>query len=408
MQTLNKKQYQTSSNSGENMSNLLQTYNPLPVYFESADGPWLFDDKGKKYLDCICGIGVTNIGHNNKAVIDAIKNQAEKILHTSNLVKVKQQEQLADKLNELSGINAKCFFANSGAEALEAAIKLARLYGHSKNIDSPKIIVMERAFHGRTMACITASGSKKIQEGFEPLLDGFVRVPFNDPAALDALSNDKDIAAVLLEPIQGEGGINIPDAGYLKKVREICDKNSWLMILDEVQAGIGRTGKMFCYQHDDIKPDAVTLAKGLGNGIPIGAIMVKDKYAGLFKPGSHGTTFGGNPLSSSVALAVLNEIESKNLAENAAKKGKILLDKLKETLKDNSHVVNIRGKGLMIGIELDKPCRGILKHALEHGILFNITRDTTIRLLCPLIIENEHIDYIIKTIPVLIEKFYAE
>lgn len=388
-------------------NHLLNVYNQLPIHFEYGKGAWLFDAAGNKYLDAFSGIAVTGLGHNHPAVTATIQQQAAKLLHISNVVEIPQQSALADLLVEVAGMDAKVFFNNSGAEAVETALKLARLYGHSKNIESPKIAVMQGAFHGRTFATITAGDNAKAKAGFEPLLPGLVRVPYNNPAAIEAaLKDDKDIVAVLVEPIQGESGVKVPADDYLNKVRAICDEYKVLMLLDEVQSGMGRTGKFFAHQFNNILPDAITLAKGLANGIPIGACIIRAPYCDLFKVGSHGATFGGNPLSCATAQTTVQEIVQHKLYENAAKQGKKLLDGFKAALKDNPHVVEIRGKGLMIGIQLDKECRPILPIALKHGIIFNIANLNTIRLLPPLIINDQETQQIIDTIPQLIKEFY--
>ena len=397
---------------------LLNSYTPLPVNFEYGNGVWLFDKNNKRYLDLISGLGVTGLGHSNPKIITAISNQSAKLLHVSNLVQVPQQAILAKMLVTLAGLysttnnlSAKVFFSNSGTEAIEAAIKLTRLYGHSKNITNPKIIVMDNAYHGRTLAALSATGNLELRKGFEPLLDCFIRIPFNDITALTNISSSKDakdIVAILLEPIQGEGGISIPNDDYLKNVRTICSNINWLMMLDEVQTGIGRTGQLFCYQHYNIIPDVITIAKGLANGIPIGACIIKQPFADLFTPKSHGSTFGGNPLACSVAIASLQEITEHKLWEKAATSGVYFLNKLKQALNNNSHVLEVRGKGLMIGVELDKPCRDIMLIALEHGLLCNVTKNTVIRLLPPLIIEKEHIDFAVEKITLIINQFYSK
>lgn len=389
-------------------NHLLNTYNQIPIHFERGEGAWLYDADGNRYLDAYSGIAVTGLGHNYPAVTQAIQSQAAKIIHASNLVHIPQQEELSNLLAAASGMESRVFFNNSGAEALETIIKLARLYGHSKNIAVPKIIVMEGAFHGRTMATISAGYSKKNQQGFEPLLEGFIHVKYNDPAAIEAAGKaDPSVVAVLLEPIQGETGINTPSADYLNKVRAICDKNKWLMLVDEVQAGMGRTGKFFCYQHNDILPDAVTLAKGLANGVPIGACIIRAPYCDLFKPGSHGATFGGNPLSCAAGIATVNAIQQQKIYENAAKQGKKLKDSLTASLAGNKHVKEVRGKGLMIGVQLDRECREILMLALKNRIIFNIANLDTIRLLPPLIIDDAQTQQIADLIPKLIEEFVS-
>lgn len=387
---------------------LLETYNPLPIQFDHGDGVWLYDTAGNKYLDAYCGIAVTGLGHNYPAVTETIQKQAAKILHTSNVVEIPQQMQLAELLVKLSGMDAKVFFNNSGAEAVETMIKLARLYGHSRNIEVPKIIVFERSFHGRTMATISAGGSAKAQEGFGPLVHGMVRVKYNDPAAIElALKTDKDIVAVLVEPIQGESGVQSPADDFLNKVRALCDEYKALMLVDEVQSGMGRTGKFFCHEFNNIHPDAISLAKGLANGVPIGACIIRAPYYNLFKVGSHGATFGGNPLSCATAITTVNEIIDKKWHENAAKQGKKILESLKKSLAGNKHVVEIRGKGLLIGVQLDKECRDILPIALKKGIIFNIANLNTLRLLPPLIIDDAQTQQICDLIPEIINEYYG-
>lgn len=389
-------------------NHLVHAYSPLPVQFERGEGAYLYDTKGNKYLDAYCGIAVTLLGHNNPAVTKTIQTQAAKIIHASNLVEIPQQIELSNMLAALAGFDGEVFFNNSGAEAVETAIKLARLYGHSKQIAVPKIIVMEGSFHGRTMATISAGDNAKSKEGFEPLLSGFVRVKFNDVNALEAAYKaDKDIVAVLLEPVQGESGVRVPNDSYLNQVRIFCDENNLLMMTDEVQCGLGRTGKFFCFEHNEIKPDVITLAKGLANGVPIGACIIRKPYADLFKPGSHGSTFGGNPLSCATAITTVNEITSKKLYENAAKQGAKIVAGLQDALAANPHVKEVRGKGLMIGVELDRPCREILLIALKHGIIFNVANMNTLRILPTLNITDEQVQVIIDTIPTLIKEYYA-
>lgn len=387
---------------------LLHTYNPLPVQFTHGEGVWLFDQSGKKYLDALCGIAVTGLGHRHPAVTETIQSQAEKVIHLSNLVQIPAQQQLAEALSKACGAKMKSFFSNSGAEAVEGLIKLGRLYGHSLGIQSPKIITAKASFHGRTMGCISACGGDKVKQGFEPLLEGFIHVPYNDIDAIKACaSQNKDVVAVMVEPVQGEGGIQVPSDNYLKELRALCHEHQWLLMVDEIQTGMGRTGALFAFQHAGIQPDAMSLAKGLANGIPIGAFMVAEPYAELFKPGSHGSTFGGNPLSCHVALTTLNVIQSEKLHENAAKQGAFIKKGLEEALAGHPHVKEIRGKGLMIGVELDRPCRPILLKALERGIIFNITKENTLRLLPPLIIQQQEAQQIIDTIPALVDEFVA-
>lgn len=389
-------------------NHLVHAYSQLPIQFERGEGLYLYDTKGDKYLDAYSGIAVTGLGHNNPAVTKAIQNQAAKIIHTSNLVEIPQQIELSNALAALTGMDCQVFFSNSGAEAVETAIKLARLYGHSKNIAVPKIIAMEGAFHGRTMATISAGDNAKSKEGFDPLLSGFVRVKYNDINALKAaIEIDMDIVAILMEPIQGESGIRVPDEKYLNEVRALCDENNILMMVDEIQAGMGRTGKFFCFEHNNIKPDVITLAKGLANGVPIGACIIRKPYCDLFKPGSHGSTFGGNPLACTASLATLQELQSGTLFANAAKQGAKILNGLQAALSNNPHVKEVRGKGLMIGVELDRPCREILPIALKHHIIFNIANMNVLRILPPLIIQDAEAQKIIDLIPQIIDEYYA-
>ncbi len=385
----------------------MHNYAPLPVNFEKGEGAVLWDDKGKTYLDALGGIAVCGLGHAHPAVTKAICEQAGKLVHTSNLYGISKQQELADKLTSLSGMD-NVFFSNSGAEANEAAIKLARLFGHSKNIDQPAIIVMEGSFHGRTMATLTATGNRKIHAGFEPLVQGFVRAPYNDIEAIKNIAkNNSNVVAVLVEPITGEGGINIPADDYLNQIRDICNEQNWLMMLDEIQTGICRTGKWFAHQHNGITPDVMTLAKALGNGVPIGACLAKGEASKLFQPGHHGSTYGGNPLVTSAALAVIDTCEKNNLADRAAILNKKIIAGFKENFKDLEAVIDIRGKGLMIGIQLDRPCAELVKAGLDAGILINVTAGDVVRLLPPLIISDEQADQIIKMVSDLIHKFVA-
>ena len=383
---------------------LVTTYNPLPITFTHGKGVWLYDENGSAYLDTFSGIAVCGLGHAHPDVTKTIQHQAAKLLHTSNAFQIQEQTLLAERLTQLSGME-QVFFSNSGAEANEAAIKLARLYGHKKGIDTPSIIVMENAFHGRTMATLTASGSRKVQAGFEPLLPGFVRAPFNDIKALRAIAaNSHDIVAVMLEPIQGEGGVLVADETYLRAVAALCEEQDWLFILDEVQTGNGRTGKLFNFMDVGIHPDVVTTAKGLGNGIPIGACLMRNRACDLFKPGNHGSTFGGNPLACATALTVLNVIERDKLCEQVTRNSVILRDKLMNELGDNPHVKSIRGKGYMLGIELDKPANDIKKLALSNGLLLNVTAESVVRLLPPLIISLEEIDELVNRLVMTINQ----
>jgi len=386
---------------------LMSTYNRLPVQFERGDGVWLWDSEQRQYLDALAGIAVCGLGHAHPAVTQAVCEQAGKLIHTSNLYGIGLQGRLADRLCALSGMD-RVFFANSGAEANEAAIKIARLYGHSKGIGCPAIVVMENSFHGRTLATLTATGNRRIQAGFEPLVRGFLRVPYNDIGAIRTLAASKsDTVAVLVEPVQGEGGINVPDANYLADIRAICDEQGWLMMLDEIQTGMGRTGQWFAWQHTAIKPDVFTLAKSLGNGVPIGACLAQGKAAGLMQPGSHGTTFGGNPLACSAALAVIDSIEREQLVPHAASLGKHLLDGFSAALAGVTGVVAVRGHGLMLGIELDRPCAALVGKALDQGLLINVTAERVIRLLPPLITTEKQADMIIELASGLVTEFLA-
>jgi acetylornithine aminotransferase len=384
------------------VDSLMTTYNRLPITFLRGDGVHLWDDQGRSYLDAIAGIAVCGLGHAHPEIQDALCDQAGTLLHTSNIYGIANQEKLGDRLCELSSMD-RVFFCNSGAEANEAAIKIARLHGNRKGVKNPAIIVMDQSFHGRTLATLTATGNRKVQAGFEPLVQGFVRVPYNDIEAItDIANNSNNVVAVLVEPIQGEGGINIPDRDYLNRIRQICDEKGWLMMLDEIQTGIGRTGRMFNHQHNNISPDVMTLAKGLGNGMPIGACLARGAAAQAFSPGTHGSTFGGNPLACRVGLTVLELIESQQLTSRAAELGMHMEKGFQSRLGDQPGVVSIRVSGLMIGIELDRPCSDLVSQALEQGILINVTADKVVRLLPPLIISDTESDEIIEKVSMLI------
>lgn len=387
------------------MSNLMNTYTPLPVTFVRGEGVWLWDDQGKRYLDALAGVAVCGLGHCHPDLVKAICDQAGQLIHTSNLYHIGKQEQLATKLSHLAGMD-NAFFCNSGAEANEAAIKLARLYGHNKGVDLPTIVVMERSFHGRTMATLTASGNRKVQAGFEPLLTGFARVPYNDLEAVSQVAvHNKNIVAILVEPYQGEGGVNVPQAHYLQGLRHLCDQNGWLLMLDEVQCGIGRSGKWFAFQHSGIHPDVMTLAKGLGSGVAIGACLAKGAASEVFKPGNHASTFGGNPLASTAALTTLNIIERDDLIRNALELGDYIRSSFKSTLSSIEGVKEIRGQGLMIGIELSRPCGELVREALSQGLLINVTSDKVVRLLPPLVMQRQEADLVVSSISKLIKEF---
>jgi acetylornithine/N-succinyldiaminopimelate aminotransferase len=383
----------------------MTTYARQPVSFVRGQGVWLWDTQGRRYLDALSGIAVCGLGHAYPAVTKAICEQAGMLMHTSNLFTIDIQTQLGQRLCAIAGMDTT-FFCNSGAEANEAAIKLARLYGHNRGIDNPVVIAMEDSFHGRTLATLTATGNAKLQRGFEPLVPGFVRAPYNDIDALEAIARDRDdIVAVLAEPITGEGGIRIPDAGYLAALRRLCDTQGWLLMLDEIQTGMGRTGRWFCYQHEETLPDVMTLAKALGNGFPIGACLARGTAAQTFTPGAHGTTFGGNPLACRAALTVIDTIDRNRLCKRARESGEYLIAGLRQAMDSVEGVVEIQGRGLMVGIKLDRPCAGIVHQALEQGLIINVTAGNVIRLLPPLIIERAEIDMIVAIVARLVHEF---
>jgi len=390
------------------MTHLMHTYGRLPVTFSHGEGAWLWDTNGRKYLDGLSGVAVCGLGHAHPAIAKAICDQAGKLIHTSNWYQIDLQQKLAGELCRLSGMES-VFFSNSGAEANEAAIKLARLYGHQRKIGTPTIIVTEGSFHGRTLATLSATGNRKIQAGFEPLVTGFNRVPYNDLAAITQVGdNNKDVVAVLIEPVTGEGGISIPEPGYLAGLRQVCDQRGWLLMLDEIQTGMGRTGRWFACQHEDVLPDVMTLAKGLGNGVPIGTCLARGAAATVFQPGNHGSTFGGNPLACRTALTVLEIIAQENLCERAAALGTRILTGLRQQLSGVPGVREIRGKGLMLAVELDRPCRDIMTRALERGLLVNVTADTVVRLLPPLILTDAEADQLVDGLCPVIREFLAE
>ncbi|HSO80215.1 MAG TPA: aspartate aminotransferase family protein, partial [Chromatiaceae bacterium] len=386
---------------------LMATYRRLPVTFTHGEGAWLWDEAGKRYLDALSGIAVCGLGHAHPAVRDALCEQAGSLIHTSNLYQIAAQTELGARLTALAGMD-RVFFGNSGAEANEAAIKLARLHGHHRGIERPAILVMENSFHGRTLATLSATGNRKVQAGFEPLVQGFVRVPYNDLGAVEtAAANRQDIVAVLVEPIQGEGGINIPAPDYLPRLRAICDRQGWLLMLDEIQTGMGRTGRLFAHQHTGIQPDVMTLAKGLANGVPIGACLARGVAATLLGPGSHGSTFGGNPLACRAASVVLETLESEGLVDRAADLGNQVKTSFRQALARQPGVRDIRGLGLMIGIELDRPCAELVGQALEAGLLINVTAERVIRLLPPLILETGQVELLVDQLARLIAAFLA-
>ena len=387
---------------------LMNTYARQPVAFVRGEGAYLWDEAGKRYLDAVAGVAVNALGHAHPRLVKAISEQAATLIHSSNLYRVLRQEELAGKLCELSGMD-RVFFCNSGCEANEAAIKLARLYGHNKGIEVPTIIVMEKAFHGRTMATLTATGSRKIQAGFEPLLSGFARVPYNDLEAVRHVAeHNKSVVAVLVEVVQGEGGINIMPADVLAELRALCDAHGWLLMLDEVQTGIGRTGTWFGFQHSGVTPDVIALAKGLGGGMPIGACLARGAAADVFQPGNHGSTFGGNPLACAAALATLEAIEEEKLLDNARVRGEAIRAGLREALAGVHGVLDIRGEGMMIGVELDRPCGELVGVARDAGVLINVTSDTVIRLVPPLIYGAAEVDALVAAVSGIVRNYLQQ
>lgn len=387
---------------------LMPTYARQPVAFASGEGCWLTDDAGHRYLDAIAGIAVCNLGHAHPAVTRAITRQAATLLHTSNVYRIPLQEAAADALCAASGME-KVFFGNSGAEANEAAIKIARLFGHQKGIDVPTIVVMENAFHGRTLATLTATGNRKVQAGFEPLVSGFVRAPYNDLDAVRQIArSNRDVCAVLVEPVQGEGGVIVPDDGYLAGLRAICDEHGWLLMLDEIQTGNGRLGTYFAYQQSGIVPDVVTTAKGLGNGVPVGACLARGVAAGIFAPGNHGSTFGGNPLACAAALAVITALQEEGVIDRVPALAQRILAGFRSALSDEPGVLAVRGKGLMIGIALDRPCAALTARARENGLLINVTAESVIRLLPPLVFADADADLLVAKLSALVREFLAE
>ena len=388
---------------------LMNTYSRLPVAFVRGEGAWLEDAEGRRYLDALSGIAVCSLGHAHPAVREALCRQAGELVHTSNLYRIPQQEALGARLCAAAGMD-RVFFANSGAEANEAAIKLARLYGHNQGIEEPAIVVMEGSFHGRTLATLTATGNRRVQAGFEPLLRGFVRAPFDDLEAIRTIAaNNRSVVAVLVEPVQGEGGVRVPDPGHLAGLREICDEQGWLLMLDEIQTGMGRTGRLFAFQHHaELQPDVLTLAKALGNGVPIGACLARGLAAEVLMPGSHGSTFGGNPLACAAGLAVLDTLQAEDLPARAAELGARMQQAFRERLEGVDGVRDIRGLGLMLGIELDRPCGELVGRALEAGLLINVTAERVVRLLPPLILTDEEADLVVDRVGTLIRDFLAE
>lgn len=390
------------------MASLMAAYGRLPITMARGEGARLWDDTGREYLDALSGIAVTALGHSDPAISRAIADQAQSLIHVSNLYHIPQQEALGEQLCRIAAME-KAFFCNSGAEANEACIKIARLHGHARKIGTPTIIVTDTAFHGRTMATIAATGNSKIKAGFGPMLQGFHVVPFGDAEAVRQVAQTRqDIVAVMVEPIQGEGGVNIPEPGYLQQLRTICDDNDWLLMCDEIQCGMGRTGKWFAHQHEGITPDVMAVAKALGNGMPIGACLARGAAAELIKPGTHGTTFGGNPMACRVGLTVVEEIEKRNLVKRAGELGERIRDGLKNTLHNQPGIKDIRGRGMMMGIELDAPCTELVAKALSAGILLNVTAGNVVRLLPPYILSDEQADDLVRRVSDLIIDFLQQ
>jgi acetylornithine aminotransferase len=389
-------------------SHVMPTYARLPVAFVRGEGAWLWDEAGRKYLDALAGIAVSGLGHAHPRLVRAIADQAAKVIHTSNLYEIPAQTALADRICALAGMD-EVFFCNSGSEANETAIKLARLYGHQHGVQSAAIIVMEHAWHGRTLATLSATGSRKAQAGFEPLVPGFIRVPYNDEHAVrQAADANRNIVAVLVEVLQGEGGIHVADADYVRFLRRLCDERNWLLMIDEVQSGLGRTGKWFAFQHAGIAPDVITLAKGIASGVPLGACVAARRAAGVFKPGTHGSTFGGGPLACSAALATFDAIAEEGLLDRATRAGEAIRAGFRDALAGVPGVVDIRGMGLMIGIELDRPCGDLVKRALEAGLLINVTADRVIRLLPPLVFTDADVRALVDGLAPVVRAFLAK
>ncbi len=389
-------------------AHLMNTYSRLPVAFTHGKGAWLTGDDGHDYLDALAGIAVNGLGHAHPKLVRALAEQAGRLIHTSNIYRVREQEQLADRLCALSGMS-EVFFGNSGAEANEAALKLVRFYGHKHGQPQAQTIVMENAWHGRTLGTLAATGSDKARKGFDPLPSGFIPVPYNDLEAIERVArDDKRVLAVWLEVLQGEGGIRVAAADYVRALRKLCDQRGWLLMIDEIQSGIGRTGKWFAYQWCGVQPDVITLAKGLGSGVPIGACLATGRAAGTFGPGNHGTTFGGGPLACRAGVETLRIIEEENLMANAAERGEQIRAGFKRALAGLAGVTQIRGKGLMIGIELERPCGELVKRALQARLLINVTQDNVIRMLPPLVINGHEADEIVSRLAPLVREFLVE
>jgi len=389
------------------MSHVMNTYARQPVAFVRGEGVWLWDDTGRKYLDALAGIAVSTLGHAHPKLVRALADQAARVLHTSNLFRIPVQELAADRIAEITGLE-EVFFCNSGCEANEAAIKIARKYGHDRGVQEPTIVVMENSFHGRTLATLSATGSRKVQAGFEPLVSGFVRAPYNDLGAVQRIAEiNRNVVAVLVEPIQGEGGINVSSMEYLRGLRELCDRHEWLLMLDEVQCGLGRTGQWFVYQHAGIVPDVVPLAKGLGSGVPVGACVAGGRGAGVLKPGNHGSTFGGNPLACTAVVTTIDAMREQGLLQNAARVGQVMREALAAAFAGVPGVVEIRGMGMMIGVQLDRPCGELVRAALDAGLVINVTADSVVRMLPPLVMSEAEGREAVARLAPLVKSFLA-
>jgi acetylornithine/N-succinyldiaminopimelate aminotransferase len=390
------------------MSHVMNTYARQPVAFARGQGVWLWDEAGKKYLDALAGIAVNTLGHNHPRLVRALSEQIGRVIHTSNLFRVPVQEAAADRVAEITGLD-EVFFCNSGLEANECALKIARKYGHDRGVAEPAIIVMEKAFHGRSIATLSATGSRKVQAGFEPLVQGFVRVPLNDLEAVrQVAAHNRNVVAVFIEPIQGEGGINVARLEYLRGLKEICDRHEWLFMSDEVQCGLGRTGKWFVYQLAGFTPDVVPLAKGLGSGVPVGACVTGGRAKGVFKPGNHGSTFGGNPLAMTAVVTTIDTMREEGLLANAVKVGDAMREGLAAALAGVGGVVEVRGRGMMIGVELNRPCGEIVARSLEAGLVLNVTADNVIRLLPALIMSEAEGREVVERLVPLVREFLAQ
>jgi acetylornithine aminotransferase len=389
------------------MTHVMNTYARQPVAFVRGEGVWLWDEAGKKYLDALAGIAVNTLGYAHPKLTRALAEQVARVIHTSNLFRVPAQEAAADRIAAITGLD-EVFLCNSGLEANEAAIKIARKYGHERGIAEPAIVVMEKAFHGRSLATLSASGSRKVQAGFEPLVQGFVRVPLNDLDAVERIAaHNRNVAALMVEPIQGEGGINVARLEYLRGLKRICERNEWLLIADEVQCGLGRTGKWFVYQHAGFLPDVVPLAKGLGSGVPVGACVAGGRARAVLKPGNHGSTFGGNPLAMTAVATTIDVIGEEGLLANAVRVGDAIRGGLAAALGGQAGVVEIRGMGLMIGIELDRACGELVADALSAGLVVNVTADNVIRLLPPLVMSEAEGALVVERLAPLVKRFLA-